>query len=366
MDFVEYVEEHIAEHITPRFARIRSTMNRHSGMIRSLITEIKCCWEQGSWGWAKTVLGPYLLQPQDEDSEWAFIIKCWKTWTFGPLLQLFLLSFGSLLFPPMGFFLFMYLWERSVMTEVGREFRHNNEANKDRWIFVNGMCLDNNLGGANATQLSKLFQRQVGFFHNPTQGLLFDLFECMVGRTFSFQTPVSRRLAKSLTRYLLNDHYERVVLVCHSQGGIIASSTIALLLKRKVVGLNKLEVYTFGSAADEFAQVYDPETGQKYPFYEHYANEGDYISKIGTLHWDLPGNVFALNRTGHFLGDHYLPDFKRGLYKIYSGPCNSKSRMYTYVPDCNKPPDVLKQEEEDRKNMAMRRRRSSVALSPRN
>jgi len=256
----------------------------------------------------------------------------------------------------------MYLWERSYITEVGQEFRPENEAHKERWIFVNGMCLDNNLGGANATQLSKLFHRQVGFFHNPTQGLLFDLFECMVGRTFSFQTPVSRRLTKCLSRYLLNDNYKRVVLVCHSQGGIISSATIELLIKRKVVGLHKLEVYTFGSAADKFVQVTDPTTGQKHPFYEHYANEGDYIATIGTLHFDLPGNVFSLNREGHFLGEHYLPDFKKGLYKIYSGPSNTKSRLYTYVPDCNKPLDVLKQEEEDRRALLMKRRRSSVLM----
>lgn len=47
------------------------------------------------------------------------------------------------------------------MTEEGREFAPNNAANKERWIFVNGMCLDNNLGGTNAIQLAKLFKRQV-------------------------------------------------------------------------------------------------------------------------------------------------------------------------------------------------------------
>lgn len=74
----------------------------------------------------------------------------------------FLLSFGSILFPPMGFFLFMYLWERSYTTEVGSEYAKKcTERARERWIFVNGMCVDNNLGNGNATQLSKLFNRQV-------------------------------------------------------------------------------------------------------------------------------------------------------------------------------------------------------------
>jgi len=252
------------------------------------------------------------------------------------------------------------------MTETCPEFRKNNEINHDRWIFVNGMCVDNNLGGANATQLAKLCKRQVGFFHNPTQGLLIDLFECMVGRTFNFQTPVSGRLAKCLSRYLLNDNYKRVVLVCHSQGGIIASGAIDLLIKRQVTGMNKLEVYTFGSAADKFAQVADEDTENMYPFYEHYANELDYISKIGTLHWHLPGNVFTVARDGHFFGEHYLPDFKRGKYKIYSGPSNAKSKLYSYVHPSNKPGEILKQEEEEeeRANMLKRRRSLTPTLLP--
>lgn len=61
----------------------------------------------------------------------------------------------------MGLFLLLFLWERSYVTEVCPEFADNNKASKERWIFVNGMCVDNNLGNANATQLAKLFHRKV-------------------------------------------------------------------------------------------------------------------------------------------------------------------------------------------------------------
>lgn len=59
---------------------------------------------------------------------------------------------------------------------------------------------------------------------------MFDLFECAVGRTLSFQTPVSSRLAKCLSRYMMSEQYSRVVVICHSQGGIITSAAIDLLV----------------------------------------------------------------------------------------------------------------------------------------
>eukprot|EP01111_Echinosteliopsis_oligospora_P001029 TRINITY_DN1132_c0_g1_i1.p1 TRINITY_DN1132_c0_g1~~TRINITY_DN1132_c0_g1_i1.p1 ORF type:complete len:443 (+),score=64.90 TRINITY_DN1132_c0_g1_i1:122-1450(+) len=323
----------IVDYVLPRVERVFSTMNNQYSGFHAMKTEIRCCWQHGSWQWCRTVLGGGLMEaPNDEDSEWAFIWNCIYTLRFGPIIQLFLLSFGSIVFPPMGFFLLMFLWERSYISEICTHFAPNNEKQKERWVFVNGMCVDNNLGAANATQLSKIFQKQVGFFHNPTQGLLFDFFECLVGRTFNFQTPVSRRLTKCLTEFLGDSKYEKVVLVVHSQGGIIASNAMELLIKRKV-DIHKLEVYTFGSAADEFAEVFDNETGKCYPYYEHFANEDDYIAKIGTLHWQLPGNVFSRKRDGHFMGEHYLPDFKRGLYKIYFGPKGAKSRLFSYIPE---------------------------------
>lgn len=58
---LEFVEDAITETICPKIARIESTMNRATGMIRSMIAEVKCCWEHGSWRWASTVLGPHIL-----------------------------------------------------------------------------------------------------------------------------------------------------------------------------------------------------------------------------------------------------------------------------------------------------------------
>eukprot|EP00026_Physarum_polycephalum_P007930 Phypoly_transcript_08002.p1 GENE.Phypoly_transcript_08002~~Phypoly_transcript_08002.p1 ORF type:complete len:492 (+),score=107.49 Phypoly_transcript_08002:50-1525(+) len=333
---VKDVVEDAVDAILPKVERVISTMNRQYSILHAFREEVKCCWQHSHWGWAKTVLGPNLLQPVDEDGEWAFIRSCFRSWRFGPLIQLFLLSFGSLLFPPMGFFLLLFLWERSYVTEIGsRDAVVRTARAKERWVFVNGMCVDNNLGNGNATQLSKLFNRQVGFFHNPTQGLLFDFFECMVGRTFNFQTPVSRQLTACLTSALENEAFEKVVLVVHSQGAIIASNAIELLIKKQVP-LRKLEVFTFGSAADEFMQVYDESTKKSYPYYEHYANEYDYVAQIGIFHWHVPGSVYTASRDGHFFGDHYLPSFQKREFKLYCGARNAKSKLYSYLDIANR------------------------------
>jgi len=212
-----------------------------------------------------------------------------------------------------------------------KEAADSSAYNNEHWIFVNGMCVDNNLGYANAMQLSKLFNRKIEFFHNPTQGLLFDFIECMIGRTFNFQTPVSRSLAQCLTK-ALNAPYSKVVLVAHSQGGIISSNAVELLIERNLP-VQKLEVYTFGSAADKFEEANDVETKQSYPYYEHYANEDDYVAKIGVLHWHLPGNVYSTKRDGHLLGDHYLPTFKQKQYSLYCGVKVPEPRLYRYMDE---------------------------------
>ena len=76
--------------------------------------------------------------------------------------------------------------------------------------------------------------------------------------------------------------------------------------------LCKLEVYTIGASATDFFQVFDPVSKSKVPFYEHYANSGDYFARMGILHKrepgenPVPGNVYVMYREGHLMGEHYL------------------------------------------------------------
>lgn len=85
---------------------------------------------------------------------------------------------------------------------------------------------------------------------------------------------------RTLTEPLQNHNVDKVILVVHSQGGIISSNAVELLVReirifanvdanslfqiQRHIPVRKLEIYTFGSAADEFMQIYDEKTNQWY------------------------------------------------------------------------------------------------------
>ncbi|KAL8953557.1 MAG: hypothetical protein Q9183_007325, partial [Haloplaca sp. 2 TL-2023] len=133
---------------------------------------------------------------------------------------------------------------------------------------------------------------------------------------------------------LLDPDVKKVVLIGHSQGGIILSLVIdQLLTALPVACMSKVEIYTFGSAASHFsnpllyapkklshAKALDGDLDRENPpshvisHIEHYANEYDLVCRWGTLHCtegDLTnryaGSVFVrMGATGHMMNQHYL------------------------------------------------------------
>jgi hypothetical protein len=88
---------------------------------------------------------------------------------------------------------------------------------------------------------------------------------------------------------------------------------------------SKLEVYTFGNAANHFnnpvRRSADDTGGPKdyyraIPYIEHYANSGDFVSRFGVLNYAGEGNVekekrfvgqaFERKGSGHMFCQHYL------------------------------------------------------------
>lgn len=81
-------------------------------------------------------------------------------------------------------------------------------------------------------------------------------------------------------------------MVAHSQGGLVTSLALDMLfadLADEV--LSRLEIYTFGNAANHFnnpPNTYAPDNGRRIRFptikhIEHYANEFDFVSRLGVL-----------------------------------------------------------------------------------
>lgn len=178
----------------------------------------------------------------------------------------------------------------------------------------------------------------------PVQIARVCVLECVFGRTLDIASPVVAQLADAVETQLV-DRKRRVVVVAHSQGGIILSNVMRGLMDRArepdgsalAEALPQLEVFSFCSAADEFA-------GAGTVFAEHFVAEMDFVARIGVLHFsgklaeldperstrppeadEWNGDVFVLRRDlpgqGHLLKEFLLPIF-------VAGPFGRASRFY--------------------------------------
>lgn len=180
---------------------------------------------------------------------------------------------------------------------------------------------------ANLDRLARIFGRPITGIHNKTNGLIFDLVQCMIERNLNYSTQDIRDAYALVKEALTNEHRKKVVLILHSQGGIQGSLMIDWLLAELPEDtLRKLEVYTFGNAANHFnnphksmADAKEDEqsrdgsgTSEKAIRYiEHYANDEDMVARWGVLHFThvpnrFMGRIFTRKGTGHLLNQHYL------------------------------------------------------------
>jgi hypothetical protein len=169
--------------------------------------------------------------------------------------------------------------------------------------------------------------------------------ELNIKRLFPTDIPPSktrdiRQGRTQLRSALYSPTTKKVVLILHSQGGIVGSSILDwLLADLPHITISKLEIFTFGNAARHFnnplvsppSQISSNATshdlknssgggrGQRVIKYiEHYANASDFVANIGVLNFTSPqaqpyadgnafaGSVFVREGTGHLLDMHYL------------------------------------------------------------
>ncbi|KAL8669836.1 MAG: hypothetical protein Q9168_005588 [Polycauliona sp. 1 TL-2023] len=200
---------------------------------------------------------------------------------------------------------------------------------QERWVFINGIGTGSSGLQNNIDRLSYLFGRQVLGIHNQSFGIIADILECMIQRCLSFKSMDVRVACEIVKGYLLDKEVERLVMVGHSQGGIIVSMVVdAMLTELPADVIGKLEIYTFGSAASHFhnpaKSSLEPTSSSSpsssstqtaiIPYIEHYANEYDMVPRWGVLYAirkllnnRYAGNVFIRDKaTGHMFVDHYL------------------------------------------------------------
>lgn len=77
--------------------------------------------------------------------------------------------------------------------------------------------------------------------------MLWDLLECLIQRDLLYSTEDTRLTYNYIKTTLLDPTVKRVVILAHSQGGIIVSSVIdSLYADLMPEAFDKLEIYTFG------------------------------------------------------------------------------------------------------------------------
>jgi hypothetical protein len=105
----------------------------------------------------------------------------------------------------------------------------------------------------NLNRLALTFGRPILGIHNRTSGVVFDVIECLIQRNFSYATGDIRVCYRHLKDILYDPKKTKVVFIMHSQGAIEGGMVLDWLLQEMPQDLlAKLEVYTFGSAANHF------------------------------------------------------------------------------------------------------------------
>lgn len=236
---------------------------------------------------------------------------------------------------------------------------------RERWFFLNGIQTNAGLARRNADRLREVVGRPFITIYNPTQGLANDLAESTLQKFTNVNTQPSALAFLEIAAALVSDEVERVAVVAHSQGTIIAGDVLDLVYfaldpvgkshlgktnmnsqdfraflsvshgvlksddlhaavrrlegKRKEVE-EKLELYLFANAASRVCYL---DAAGRRPRIESFANEHDCVARLGCLAEDafhaegllrIDGPLFLRRgRYGHLLNAHYLDDL--GAYE---------------------------------------------------
>lgn len=236
-----------------------------------------------------------------------------------------------------------------------------NPSPDQAWFFINGICTDRHLLMINAGYLSELFQRPLTLLHNSTCSVVPDLAECAFGKGWNGVTEAARLAFAPIYAALKQPNCQRVVLLAHSQGTIIAGVLLWLLrglyppssdvlldgearcpeqrVARQLahkwgfpcaesaaeraasVGavkppltreeLAKLEIYNFANCASLMGHI---DAKARLPYLESYGNEHDLVARLGVLApakgagaVGIGGERFVRRHAwGHLLNAHYL------------------------------------------------------------
>ncbi len=218
---------------------------------------------------------------------------------------------------------------------------------REKWLFVNGILTDDGVAQLNAAYLADLFHRPIAVIQNSTDGAIEDLAECAVEKAFGRNGEAATVAFPAIYDAVKDSERERIVVVAHSQGTIIASVVLRLMkmiyrpgrrrsavsrdrdaVRREVrkakVNLDledfdeltrdeieKLELYCFANCATKMRYV---DAAARQPWIESFGNQYDLVARLGMLapnpaRWGVEIDGPRYERPaawGHLLNRHYL------------------------------------------------------------
>ncbi|KAK0721436.1 hypothetical protein B0T21DRAFT_294635 [Apiosordaria backusii] len=156
------------------------------------------------------------------------------------------------------------------------------------WIFINGVAAGEHWMKSNLNRLAVTFKRPILGIHNKT--VLYSAELAVLVTDFFFSPRVERKLLTTsldatkdvrvcyriIKEKLYDPQNTKVVFILHSQGGIEGSLIIDWLLQELPQDLlSKLEVYTFGNAANHFNNPHRHVRSQRVAFRNPLAAKTD-------------------------------------------------------------------------------------------
>jgi hypothetical protein len=256
-----------------------------------------------------------------------------------------------------------FFYQPTIILQRPDQYGSYTSYPREKWFFINGIMTNDDVAQLNAAFLSALFHRPITLIQNSTGGLLPDLAECALGKQWRRTTEAVKKAFPAIHAALKSEK-EKVVVIAHSQGTIIASVVLHLLkaitppapappeaaafaaplgyaepififpeeyeLDSKDFAaltedeLAKLEIYCFANCANTMKYL---RPGRSVPWIESFGNECDIVARLGMLapraqewHIEIDGPRYVRPRAwGHFLNEHYLADIER-LQKVRYRP----------------------------------------------
>lgn len=329
----------------------------------------------------ESVFGPKQswLPPYDEDCEFNILNPWQPLRALQYLVEVSVPAFSEApgpwartLLPPRLQRLF---WRQSVCFNEPDPFGHPSSHPQERWFFINGIGTNFDVARMNTAKLAKMHRRPITGIYNPTCSLLLDLWECLDELVDKSDPVLSKPATMNDPDYvashavfaaLAEEHVQRVVLIAHSQGTIIAANVLKALvsmfrtlesggieqlqqpdcaglegkvcldalayqrvipsrirqkqqrhqLEHLIKALSKLEMHLYATCAREvrFHEVDNPSTGERVLLprvIRHYANERDVVAHLGVLagagdEVRIEGKRDVYTRAGHLLNANYL------------------------------------------------------------